>query len=711
MSIAQAIEDIKLFCDPFTEIAQKPVAGKKRIILIRNGRELTFDLDVETGRISAKHKKAEYKDIKTLIASSEFSDIKRFAETQKRFFSQTKDKPVIESEISYGGNDILAKDLDSNIKITDGKVTLVLLDGPAGVGKTFQITELAKAQYNKFLTDNLSPPVIIISSSGRRLSNFKDVLAATTQDMGASFTGAHVPMLVRHGLLIAAIDGFDELVDADGYEDSWRALKDFIEEIGNSGKVILAARDTFLDEQELISRISTENKGAIDLKLAHIKLATIETAVKYLSNSKWKPTDLGQEITADIFSSNSYALRPFFLSVLRDAGGWSSVNSEGFRSFLVNNLIERESKILSKTFGNLNSEDIAPNLNTLFEEVALEMATRENNLIEIDHLAFLTDYCFGELLDDNSRRKLTHKAGSISLLETSDIKDKRKFPHTEVQYYFLGNALVAQLAKKAIPSVLRRTILSAEHLEVFAEVFTRAEQTAKIAMDYLYATINGDSSNDGLASNGGAMVLLSFAMGLTDRIDYLVVNDATFAGGSPSGALQDVTISRLDICGSDVSNVTFEKVKIGTLVVNEFTMFGSSVPSVDALEIRGENPRTEREPSEIEAFIRNHFADTDIGKLREHPAVYLLEKVARRSVRYCYLRDGDDDEGSFMLRDDHWPQVKSVLLEHGRMEVKKGKPMHGRPAALMRIKRPIELLDFKSPETLAIVDQLTKESA
>ena len=710
MSTTQAIEDIKLFCDPFTEIAQKPVAGKKRIILTRNGRELTFDIDVETGRISAKHKKAEYKDIRTLIASSEFSDIKRFAETQKRFFSQTKEKPLIESEISYSGNDILARDLDDNIKITEGKVTLVLLDGPAGVGKTFQITELAKAQYKKFLSDNLSPPVLVISSSGRRLSNFKDVLAATTQEMGASFTGAHVPMLVRHGLLIAAIDGFDELVDADGYEDSWRALKDFIEEIGNSGKVILAARDTFLDEQELISRISAENKEAIDLKIAHIKLATIETATQYLSTSKWKAADLDQEITSDIFSNNSYALRPFFLSVLRDAGGWSNVNSEGFRSFLVNNLIDRESKILSKTFGTLKSEDVVPSLNSLFEEVSLEMASRENNLIEIDHLAFLTDYCFGELLDDNARRKLTHKAGSISLLETSDIKDKRKFPHTEVQYYFLGNALVAQLAKKTIPSVLRRTILSAEHLEVFAEVFTRAEQTAKKAMDYLHATINGDSSNDGLASNGGAMVLLGFAMGLSDRIDYLVVNDATFAGGSPVGVLQDVTISRLDVCGSDVSKVNFDKVKIGTLVANKFTLFGHSVPSIDALEVRGDNPRTERDPAEIDTFIRNHFANADIGKLREHPAVYLLEKVARRSVRYCYLRDGDDDEGSFMLRDEHWPQVKSVLLAHDRMEVKKGKPMHGRPAALMRIKRPIELIDYNSLETLRIVEQLILET-
>ncbi|WP_131197920.1 hypothetical protein [Phytopseudomonas dryadis] len=710
MDIAQAIEDIKLFCDPFTEVAQKPVTGKKRIILTRNGKELTYDIDVATGKISAKHRKAEYKNIKGLMASSEFSDIKRFAETQKRFFSQAKEKAIIDSEINFDGKSILAKDLDESIIPASGKVTLVLLDGPAGIGKTFQITQLAKAQSNKFILDNISPPVLHISSSGRRLSNFRDVLAATTQEMGASFTGRHVPMLVRYGLLIAAIDGFDELVDADGYEDSWRALREFIEEIGDSGKVVLAARDTFLDEQELIERISTDKKNAIDLKLAHIKLATPEAATNYLANAKWSTSELESEITKDVFSHNSYALRPFFLSILKDSSGWSKVQSEGFRAFLVNNLIDREAKILARTLGSITSESVVPHLNSLFEEVSLEMASRENNLIETEHLAFLTEYCFGDLLDEGSKRKLTHKSGSISLLELSEFKEKRRFPHTEIQYYFLGKSLVTQLAKRAVPSELRRTILSAEHLEVFAEVFTSSEQTAKKAIDYLYSTISGDSSNDGLASNGGAMVLLGFAIGLIDRIDYIMVNDATFAGGTPKGILQEVTVSRLDICSADVSNVIFEQVKIGSLVVNSLTKFGSSIPQIDALEIRGESPRIERDPEAIAAFVQDHITESDPKEFRNHPAVNLLEKIARRSIRYCYLRDGggDDDEGSFLLRDEQWSLVKTVLKAHDRVEIKKGKPMHGRPAALIRIKRPIELLDFTVPETQEIISAIVK---
>ena len=708
MNITQALEDIKLFCDPFTEIAQKPLAGKKRIIIVRNGKELTFDLDVATGKISAKHRAAEYKDLRTLLASAEFADIKRFAETQQRYFAQTKEKAIIHSEINYAGRSIAAEELADNIRPSEGKVTLVLLDGPAGVGKTFQITQLAKAQSRRFLTDNITPPVLHVSSSGRRLSNFRDVLAATTQDMGASFGGTHVPMLVRHGLLIAAIDGFDELVDADGYEDSWRALREFIEDVGTSGKVILAARDTFLDEQELIERISTtEKKSEIALKLAHIKPASIDTAIKYLADFKWPASELSNEITLDIFSRNSYALRPFFLSVLKDAGGWLKVHSEGFRSFLVNNLIDRESKILARTLGSMPNESAIPALNTLFEEVSLEMATRENNLIETEHLAFLTDYCFGDLLDDTAKRKLTHKSGSISLLELSDSKDKRRFPHTEIQYYFLGKSLINQLSKRTIPSVLRRTILSAEHLEVFAEVITSDEKSAKKSVDFLYSVLNGDNSNDSLATNGGAIVLLGFAYGLIQRIDYLMVNDATFAGGSPSGTLQDVTISRLDICGSNVSEVNFDKVKIGVLVVDEITQFGNSRPEIGALEIRGEEARIERDPDSIQSFISDHLVASNPQELRDHPAVNLLEKVARRSVRYCYLRDvGDDDEGTFMLRDENWSKVKKVLVSHGRIEIKKGKPMHGRPAALIRIKRPIELLDLNLQETLNIIEDL-----
>lgn len=85
-----------------------------------------------------------------------------------------------------------------------------------------------------------------------------------------------------------------------------------------------------------------------------------------------------------------------------------------------------------------------------------------------------------------------------------------------------------------------------------------------------------------------------------------------------------------------------------------------------------------------------------------------MEKLARRSNRYCYIREEGDDEGSFLLKDDRWPILKNILKKHNRIDIKVKKPMHGRPAPLFRIKNPMELLNHSLPETIKILDDILK---
>ncbi|UCO99563.1 hypothetical protein LF844_07070 [Metapseudomonas lalkuanensis] len=711
MDIEEITNDILAFSDPFTDSKVKNPAGKRRIELTRNARELIFEIDKTSGRITSKHRKADYSNIKSLLASTEFCDIKRLADTQHRYYSRQESSPEIPAEITISKKRISAEDLAERISFADGKISLTLLDGPAGVGKTYQIKRLAKKQAAKFLIDNQSPPVLHISSGGRRLSNFPDVLAATTQEIGACFNGKHVPILVRHGLIIAAIDGFDELVDADGYEDSWRALQHFLSDVGNAGQIILAARDTFIDQQELLERINKENGENILLELGHINLVSPESAIEYLSKSPyWKPDDIKSEITSDILSEGSYALRPFFLNVLRDAGGWEKVKDEGFRSYLVNNLIQREAKIISTGLKGLEPQDVIFPLHRLFREISLEMAMRENNLIDLEHLSFIMSYVFEGVTDEVSIRKLSHKSGSTSLLEITAEKDKRKFPHSEIQYYFFAHAILEGLAGKTIPSVLRRTILGNEQLEVFAEVFNSQEKQARDAATHLYSELNKDLTADSLSNNGSAIVLLAFSLGLLNRLDYLSVNEATFAAGSPSGTLNDFSASRIDACGADLTDVIFEKTRITTLVIDDYTKLGKSHPQVDSLEIRGSNPRIERSPEMISCEMSNHSTHISENKYSNNPAIKLLEKLARRSNRYCYIREEGDDEGSFLLKDENWPTIKQILEEHDRIDIKVKKAMHGRPAPLFRIKNPMDLLNHAIPETINILDEIIKKN-
>jgi hypothetical protein len=489
---------------------------------------------------------------------------------------------------------------------------------------------------------------------------------------------------------------------SDGYEDAWLALKEFIDDVGGGGTVILAARDTFVEEQELLRRIERAD-GSVSLLMGHIQAVNPGDATQWLIKAcNWKTADITADIITDIFCEGSYALRPFFLRSLGEAGGWVNVVDTGPRTFLVNSLIWRESKLIAQQLGGVTANEIAPALTDLFQEIALEMAARETDSVEVDHLAFLTQYCFEGILDEKAIRKLAHKAGSVALLEPTLTKDRRKFAHTELQYSFLGGALLKSLESRSIPMVLRRSALGAEHLEVFAEVFSNNENRARTASGFLSAVASSDISADSLATNGGAILILAFSLGLIERLDYLTAIDALFAGDAPKGEFAESNVSRLDISDSNVSRVRFNNVNVGILIASQSTTFGESIPNLEALEIRQEGGVTiEREREKIRAFISARTFSDKHSSYSNSPSVSLLER------RYFYLRQhGDDDEGSLLLKDEHWPNVKRVLERNNRIEIKKGRPMHGRPSPLLRIVNPRGLLNYQDEGTQRILDEL-----
>lgn len=702
--------DVIAFADPFTDHKIRTVTGKSRLELVRNGREVCYEFLPESGAISSKHRSRTYSSLKSLLASDEFANIQQFVETQRRKFEKSPSVSIIPSKILANNNILSAQDLMREVCVSGEKTRLVLLDGPAGVGKTFQVDQLARNQAAKFLSGSFTAPILHITSMGRRLSNFKDVLAATTQSMGAAFSAAQVAILVRHSLLIAAIDGFDELVDADGYEDAWTALREFIDEVGDGGVIILAARDTFVEEQELLERINRSN-GSVSLSLAHIQPVDPVDAKQWLSKApRWKVNDIESDVTNEILREGSYALRPFFLKALAEAGGWNKVIDAGLRTYLCNSLIWREATLIAQQLGGVTAEIVAPALKDLFQEVALEMAARETDSVETAHLGFLTQYCFEGILDEKSVRKLMHKAGSFSLLESSLVKDKRQFPHSEIQHYFLGGALIKSLENKVVPSVLRRSTIGGEQLDVFAEVFTNDEDRARKAVNYLSLAVGTEIYNDSFGANGGAILILSFSLGLLDRLDYISVVDAIFASGNPQGEFLESEVSRLNLCGANVSRVIFKDVNIGTLVVDSETVFGKSMPRFDTLEIRWDGGGIiERDPERIREYISKRTFSDRQAAYAESEMVNLLERIVRRAVRYFYLREyGDDDDGAFLLKDTRWSQLRGILERHHRIDIIKGRAMHGRPSPLVRIVNPKQLLDYDNPETRVILDEVVK---
>jgi len=626
--------------------------------------------------------------------------------TQILYAKSRQVKSKIPTCVKIGRQEFSTDDLAAVIRGGDDRLKLLLLDGPAGVGKSFQIEQLVLAQAKRLQKGDVAAPVLHVSSKGRRLSNLRDVLAAATQEMNASFFAKHVPMLVRRGLLVVAIDGFDELVDADGYEDSWLALRSFVEDVGSGGGMVLAARDTFVEEQELLERIN-RSRHDVELISGQVCTPSAEQALAWLATSpSWKPAELQSDDAVDLLREGSYVLRPFFLRELWAVRAWSEVVDAGPRTFVVNRLLAREARLIAQQLGGTTAEKLTPALLHFMQEVALEMAGRETDRVEVEHLGFLTQFCFDGLVDEQAIRKLMHKSGSLALLELTSDKGYRSFPHSEMMHYFLGMSILSSLSSGGMPALLRRHALNSSELDVFSEVFINSPEEGARAARNAASLLSSEISNDELAPNLSSLTVLMFALGYLNRVDYAECVEATFSGGVPQGVMAQTKIGRLDATGANLSGVRFDTVIVGTLVVDESTILGDSQPEISSLEVRSASGDSIlRGQKAIAEWCARRVRSSDAG---DSPPVLLLERISRVSIRQFYLRlTGDEDAGSALLSDPSWPVVSKVLSKHDRLEVHRAKPMHGRPSPLIRIKNPMSLLDRNDRATKRIIEDLS----
>ena len=221
-------------------------------------------------------------------------------------------------------------------------VQITLIDGPAGIGKTRFIESLAGSRAKNFLV-NRRPLILHVQSRGRVLTFLQDLIAFSLQRLRLSVTFDQLPILVRHGLVTLAIDGFDELGDPNGYDLAWSQVGELVNQVRGNGTLILAGRETFIGRERMTKQI-TSLQNDRDL----INSFSLQPPNR-------KPQEPGSEeedgpTTTSVQSRSclkwgSYALRPFFLSQLADPDVVSTIRDDPTGnplSFLVNLMVNRE---------------------------------------------------------------------------------------------------------------------------------------------------------------------------------------------------------------------------------------------------------------------------------------------------------------------------------------------------------------------------------
>lgn len=504
------VRDLATFADLGTD-PPEPVVLKDVLVfrMFREGEhiELRFhdegdgkviERSLEAGGMVRKH--ASYR---ALLATERFGNLRRWADNQRKSFREVNqvDYMEIKGTISSDGTDPpvdLTVDwngfddfLVSQARNEDS-VRIMLIDGPAGIGKTTFIESLARSRAEKFLQPmgrTRRPLILHVQSRGRVLTFLQDLIAFSLQRLRLAVTFDQFPVLVRHGLVTMAIDGFDELGDPNGYDLAWSQVNELIDHVRGAGTLILAGRETFFDRKRVRDKLEKLRRqdGVDDLSL---QLPEPAAAKRWLvRHGEWTEDTIEKDVGI-LFERGSYALRPVFLRQLAAPEAVSLIrdsHAQHTLSFLVDLMIRRE----AGKFGNpvesvMDEEQRRGYVWSFLREVARYLADDQTEALEDRVVAWLAEVAAPEGITAETLGIIKNRAAVMAFLANDDLPGYRRFVHSQVFNHVLANVTIDTISnsKDEMPKYIRRNLLGADFLTSFSDlILYHAESNSERVRD------------------------------------------------------------------------------------------------------------------------------------------------------------------------------------------------------------------------------------
>ncbi|TDQ82164.1 NACHT domain-containing protein [Dongia mobilis] len=739
LSLEQLTDELGVFSDMGTS-SPKVSDGPNYISfeIVRNGQRQLIKFDKKSSIVTlrteneAERKHASYR---ALLASATFANLREWAGTQRRVLMQTiKD---IEELIPIEGNlsnlsiestgtakELMNGYLESNEHGSPG-VRVLLIDGPAGIGKTRLIESVALNRAQNFAKQQ-KPLILHVKSRGRVLTYLQDLIAFSLQTIRAQVTYDQVPILVRHGLIQLAIDGFDELGDPNGYDTAWAQVRDLVQEIEGQGALILAGRETFIGRERLLKavpRLSQKGHNVAVLSLVAVQPAT---AKKWLRSKGWSEQQFSGADYWGLFEEGSYALRPFFLNRLEEIySDHADFVSNPPLIMLVNRMIEREAEKfgdqVAATFGEHQRRTIVA---SILSEVARDISENQSDSIDEEALVWIVDAVLGDEADPTVANLLKNRVLALAFLQNDDRKGRRSFAHSEFFNFFLSTSAIDALSKGEIPKFLRRNIIGADFLVTFGLVLE--SKNADQIRDFLVSAseLLHASPLDRSSRNIGALMIS--AIPISDGVPNFAiknvdVDDAVIRGKGQKSSLINVTINQLDIREADIAQVVFESVQIGVLISDATTRVSATFPNVSWIEtLQIDGKELTLLDSDALDWLDSHGRVESSGlkenlvldQLRTSPLYNLLQKVCRTMLRQHWIRSEGDDRATLLVDDERWEELVQLLARHDLLVVDTSKQVGGRPSKFFHVRQARSILaeEMENQKVRGLLDDVVAAS-
>ena len=717
MNKEQLLSDFSPFVD-IGAVAPKVTREKEKYIVrfFRDGREIKITIDEKTGAVKSVWGQAaarNHHSIPALLSSDIFANLKRWAEIQAEFLKRElneRKRTIPISARDEGGvvvNDASAIDaLIGARQRSEGAAEVVIIDGPAGIGKTHLISELALLRAEAY-KETARPLILHVKSRGRILSNLDDLMAFSLQTIRSTVTYDQVPVLARHGLIIAAIDGFDELGDPNGYEMAWAQLSEMIAAIRGLGTIILAGRDTFIGRDRVMKDVSSLREGVDLVRGITLQSPTPEQAKKWLlAHDGWGEPSFTLPSIAVLLEEGSFALRPVFLKLL--AEGVKPKDIKGMHEryltpLLLRGIIGREAKLFGKPVqAIMPSEEIENFLDNFLLEVAREMADMQSESLDGSSLAWIAEAALGDGYANDIVGLVKNRASVVALLVNDDRPGYKTFVHTYLQNYYLGRVTIEALGRGEVPKFIRRNILGPEFLGTFVDVASEYGSSKPKIFHNFFARTQSLAQNytsiDRGARNLGALLLASLP-NLTKEENVLLnavqIDDAIVRGTAGPAEFSSVVVNQLDCRSADLSAVVFDDCSITNLIADNGSIFSKSFPNPTVLISSTGEQITEAGKISDWINVRGRVGGSSRNsvvsdKIRVHGIYSLLGRICR--IRQYWLRSGDDDiHSERIFRDPNWVVLSKLLTAHGFLRMEK-RNASGRSSNFYHIRQPERLL-------------------
>jgi hypothetical protein len=643
-----------------------------------------------------------FSNSRALLASEHFGDLRRWASNQAAVLElSAKTHPIpIEGEFSWRDTPtppqmIRLDEFDEYLsQSTRDELRVFVIDGPAGIGKTTQISQLARTRARNFATKQ-EPLLLHVESTGRVLQNLDDLIAGSLQKIRAQPTFDQLRVLVKHGLVTLAIDGFDELTDPNGYQLAWSQLGGLLEDVRGCGQVILSGRETFVSMSRMVAALPILTRQTVSVAQYRLREVDPQSAKAWLLENGLTREALEDERIKDLLSAGSYGLRPFFLSTLVDAdilSGLPHNPSVDLLAVLVEALITREQNKFGDDVAQKISRTVLGNyVRNLCEEIARDMADNQSEVLPGQSVMWVAELCLPVGIDRDLGKTLIHRAGVMPFLTNDKDRNSVRFSHRQYLVFFLSSNAIKTIARPEIPKYIRRNILGSEFLETFPKVLLNLPgQLVLKFRDEALLQLPELNTMDRSSGNVASLLLAcccDYPPDKTVSLRHVSIDEVYLRGEVPSMELTGVTISILHAERTDLTALRFcGENTIVSLQVDDLTCFPPDFPVPLWLE---DNGRTLRDRAQIIERINGSAAK------KELPTKYLPfdPTLLNRILRYrpFWLRDDLEDAepaGKRIVGHADWHRALQWLEREDLVRVDERFGASGRPAKFIHFRIP-----------------------